>query len=72
MCVHTYTVHQEYFIPFQQIPKEVIPIIEFVMRDLDKYFGDLGKEMTSIAEYAGIDLGMVVGLNIALELRRVS
>ena len=42
------------------------------MRDLDKYFGDLGKEMTSIAEYAGIDLGMVVGLNIALELRRVS
>lgn len=53
------------------IPKEIIPIIEFVMRDLDKYFGDLGKEMTSISEYTGIDLGMVVGLNIALELRRL-
>lgn len=42
------------------------------MTDLDGYFGELGQEMRGIASTAGIDLGIVVGLNVAYELRRVS
>ena len=41
------------------------------MTDLDGYFGELGQEMRGIATTAGVDLGIVVGLNIAYELRRV-
>ena len=42
------------------------------MSDLDHYLGELGEEMRGISEYWGVDLGIVVGLNFAYELRRVS
>ena len=42
------------------------------MADLDHYLGELGEEMRAIAEYWGVDLGIIVGLNFAYELRRVS
>ena len=42
------------------------------MGDLDGYFGELGEEMRAIADFLNIDLGIVVSLNFAYELRRVS
>ena len=41
------------------------------MGDLDGYFGELGQEMRAIADYLNIDLGIIVTLNFAYELRRV-
>ena len=41
------------------------------MGDLDGYFGELGQEMRAIAECLDVDLGIVVTLNFAYELRRV-
>lgn len=42
------------------------------MGDLNGYFGELGQEMKAISDYLEIDLGVVVALNFAYELRRVS
>lgn len=42
------------------------------MGDLDGLLGELGKEMKAIANYWQIDLGIIVTLNFAYELRRVS
>ena len=42
------------------------------MSDLDYLLGELGEEMRGIAEYWRVDLGVIVGLNFAYELRRVS
>lgn len=42
------------------------------MADLDKYMGEYGREIKGIAEYTKLDLGMLVGLNLAYELRRVN
>ena len=42
------------------------------MRDVDGYLGELGQEMKGVADYWNIDLGIVVGLNLIYELRRVS
>lgn len=47
-------------------------VLEEIMADLDHYLGELGEEMRGIAEYWGVDLGIIVGLNFAYELRRVS
>lgn len=41
------------------------------MADMDKYLGEYGKELRGIAKYTNLDLGMIVGLNLAYELRRV-
>ena len=41
------------------------------MRDIDGYLGELGREMKGVAEYWNVDLGIVVGLNLIYELRRV-
>lgn len=42
------------------------------MRDVDGYLGELGQEMKGVADYWNVDLGVVVGLNLIYELRRVS
>ena len=42
------------------------------MASFDSHLGELGEEMKSIADYWGIDLGVIVGLNFAYEMRRVS
>ena len=42
-----------------------------LMADLDGFFGELGQEMRAIADYFKLDLGIVVSLNFAYELRRV-
>ena len=56
-----------------QVPSaEEQKILEEIMSDLDRYLGELGEEMRGISEYWGVDLGIVVGLNFAYELRRVS
>ena len=41
------------------------------MGDLDGYLGELGVEMKAIADYFEIDLGIIVALNFAYELRKV-
>lgn len=39
---------------------------------MNGYFGEYGAEIKSIADFLGIDLGIVVTLNLSYELRRVS
>ena len=56
---------------WHQVPKEVGVIVEKLMADLDGFFGELGQEMRAIADYFKLDLGIVVSLNFAYELRRV-
>ena len=46
-------------------------VVDKLMGNLDGYFGELGEEMEAIANYLDIDLGIVVSLNLAYELRRV-
>ena len=41
------------------------------MADLDGFLGELGQEMRAVADYWQIDLGIIVALNFAYELRRV-
>jgi len=41
------------------------------MANFDGLMGELGQELRGIAEYWGIDLGLLVGLNLSYELRRV-
>lgn len=41
------------------------------MANFDDLMGELGDELQGIAEYWGIDLGLLVGLNLSYELRRV-
>ncbi len=43
-----------------------------LMSGVEGYFGELGLEMKAIAEYFNINLGVIVTLNLAYELRRVS
>jgi hypothetical protein len=54
-----------------QYPKDVGVVIDKLMGDLNGYFGDLGEEMEAIANYLDVDLGIIVTLNLAYELRRV-
>ena len=42
-----------------------------LLGSMDTYFGEYGLEMKAIADYLGIDLGIVVTLNLSYELRRV-
>lgn len=46
-------------------------IVEKLMADLNGFFGELGQEMQAIADYFKLDLGIIVSLNFAYELRRV-
>ena len=46
--------------------------LDKILSVLDHFLGELGEEMRGISEYWGVDLGIVVGLNFAYELRRVS
>lgn len=55
----------------QQAPKVVGDLLKVLMADLDGYLGELGQEMKAIAEYLELDLGVVVTLNFAYELRRL-
>ena len=41
------------------------------MANFDSLMGELGQELRGIAEYWGIDLGLIVGLNLSYEMRRV-
>jgi len=58
--------------PWSQAPPMVAGLLKTLMADLDGYLGELGVEMKTIAEYLEIDLGVIVSLNFAYELRRVS
>ena len=42
------------------------------MTNFDSLMGGLGEELHGIAEYWGIDLGLLIGLNLSYELRRVT
>ena len=42
------------------------------MTNFDSLMGELGEELRGIADYWGIDLGLLVGLNLSYELRRVT
>ncbi len=55
-----------------QAPKLVRELLDKIMGDLDGLLGELGKEMRAIADYWQVDLGIIVTLNFAYELRRVS
>lgn len=55
-----------------EIPsKGVQLILEKIMSNFDNLMGELGEEIRGIAEYWGIDLGLLVGLNLSYELRRI-
>lgn len=54
-----------------QYPSDIGVVFDKLMANLDGYFGELGEEMKAIAEYLGIDLGIIVSLNLSYELRRV-
>ena len=41
------------------------------MANFDDLMGELGQELKGIAEYWGVDLGLIVGLNLSYEMRRV-
>ena len=43
-----------------------------LMSNMNHYFGEYGEEMKAIANFFGIDLGLIVTLNLSYELRRVS
>lgn len=55
---------------YPQGPK--VDALQQLLGDMNGYFGEYGAEMKSIAEFLGIDLGIVVTLNLSYELRRVS
>ena len=42
------------------------------MDELVPYLGEYGEELRGISKFTGVDLGMIVGLNLGYELRRVS
>ena len=46
-------------------------LLKELMGNIDGYFGEYGLEMKAIADYFGLDLGMLVTLNLSYELRRV-
>ncbi len=68
MCILELVV---YFV-FVQAPKVVDDVLRVIMGDLDGYLGELGEEMRAIADYWDVDIGIVVALNFAYVLRRVS
>ena len=43
-----------------------------LMSNVKGYFGDYGLEMESIAQFLGIDVGIIITLNLSYDLRRVS
>jgi len=51
--------------------KAVQLLLESIMANFDNLMGELGQELKGIAEYWGIDLGLIVGLNLSYEMRRV-
>lgn len=59
-------------IDFTQGPKIQMSALKDILHDMDGYFGEYGQEMKGIADFFGIDLGIVVTLNMGYELRRVS
>ena len=63
--------HYTSFSLVQQAPKPVRWLLDEIMADLDNLLGELGQEMRAIADYWQIDLGIVVTLNFAYELREV-
>ena len=46
-------------------------LLESIMANFDDLMGELGQELKGIAEYWGVDLGLIVGLNLSYEMRRV-
>lgn len=56
--------------PFQENKIEK-SLLKTLLGDLNTYFGEYGVEMKAIAEYLGIDIGIIVTLNLSYELRRV-
>jgi len=53
-----------------QLPAPVTKLLEIIMGNLDSLLGDYGVEMRGVAKAFGIDLGVIVGLNFAYELRK--
>ncbi|XP_065911748.1 N-acylethanolamine-hydrolyzing acid amidase-like [Dysidea avara] len=51
--------------------KTVQLLLESIMANFDSLMGELGQELRGIAEYWGIDLGLIVGLNLSYEMRRI-
>lgn len=43
-----------------------------LLSDISGYLGEYGLEMKAIADFLGIDVGIIVTLNLSYELRRVS
>lgn len=52
------------------LPKEVVLALEKIMGRLDDILGEVGGELRGVAKAFGIDLGIIVGLNFAYELRK--
>jgi len=50
------------------VPRWAIPIAETIAGDLPKYFGDLGLEMKGAAEALEVNKGLVVVMNLMMQL----
>jgi len=50
------------------VPAWTVPIIELIASDLGSYFGDLGLEMAGAAEGLGVSKGLVVTMNLMMQL----
>mmetsp|Transcript_5716 Transcript_5716/g.11968 ORF Transcript_5716/g.11968 Transcript_5716/m.11968 type:complete len:408 (-) Transcript_5716:521-1744(-) len=50
------------------VPRWAIPIAETIAGDLPKYFGDLGLEMQGAAEALEVNKGLVVVMNLMMQL----
>lgn len=46
-------------------------VLRELLSNLTGYFGEYGVEMKSIADALGIDIGIIVTLNLSYDLRRV-
>ena len=54
-----------------QAPKPIRDLLDKIATNLDGLLGELGQEMRAIADYWKVDLGIIVTLNFAYELRKV-
>uniref|UniRef100_A0A7S3GIA7 N-acylethanolamine-hydrolyzing acid amidase n=1 Tax=Palpitomonas bilix TaxID=652834 RepID=A0A7S3GIA7_9EUKA len=55
----------------QFLPKAAIPVVDVLVDAIDTVLGERGKEMKGYAKCTGLDLGTLVALNYAYELRRL-
>src|SRR5689334_23093990 len=54
-----------------KIPSYLVPIVEEIASLVEPLFGEYGTEMKSIAQASGIDVGIVVTLNMLCKKKKI-